>query len=365
MVCKALVVGAYQRKLEEIARLGVELTCIVPPFWRQSGRDLVLERAHTEGYEMIVEPIRWNGSFHLFYFPGLGAHLSRLRPEIVHIDEEPYNLATFLATRLAIKVAARPLFFTWQNLHRRYPPPFSWLERYVLRHAQHAVAGNAEAADVLRKKRYPGPVSVIPQFGVDPEQFSPQPSRQWAVGSGKSFTIGYLGRLVEEKGLLVLLDAVRGLEAHWRLELYGHGPLLTKLKRQVQTLGLSDRVAFYQTVPSDVVPERLRRLDVLVLPSLTRRNWKELFGRVLIEAMACGVPVVGSTSGEIPNVIGEAGLLFREGDAAELHACLAELMASERRRAELAARGRVRVLERYTHQKIAEATVKVYRGMIA
>jgi glycosyltransferase involved in cell wall biosynthesis len=79
--------------------------------------------------------------------------------------------------------------------------------------------------------------------------------------------------------------------------------------------------------------------------------------------MACGVPVVGSTSGEIPNVIGDAGLRFAEGDVEALRACLAELQGSERRRAELSARGRVRVLERFTHEKIAQQTVQVYRAM--
>jgi quercetin dioxygenase-like cupin family protein len=93
------------------------------------------------------------------------------------------------------------------------------------------------------------------------------------------------------------------------------------------------------------VPSRLAQLDALVLPSLTRPNWKEQFGRVLVEAMACGVPVVGSDSGEIPRVIGQAGLSFPEGDAGALRASLAELMGSERRRAELGARGRIRVLE--------------------
>ena len=109
MISKALVVGAYQRKLEEIARQpDVELACIVPPAWRQDGRELRLERAHTAGYDLIVEPIRWNGSFHLFYFPGLGKQLARLAPDVVHVDEEPYNLATFLSTRLALRQAARP-----------------------------------------------------------------------------------------------------------------------------------------------------------------------------------------------------------------------------------------------------------------
>jgi glycosyltransferase involved in cell wall biosynthesis len=363
MVSKALVVGAYQRKLEAIAHQpGVELACVVPPSWRQDGRELRLERAYTDGYELIVEPIRWNGRFHLFHFPGLGRQLARLRPEVVHVDEEPYNLATFLAVRAARRVGARPVFFTWQNLLRRYPGPFAWLEREVYRQAPRAIAGNAEAATVLRHKGYRGAVDVIPQFGVDPELFSPERGAERA--EDRPFTIGYLGRLVEEKGLLVLLEAVAGLSGEWRLRLYGHGPQQVELVGRARTLGIAERTLIREPVASRQVPRLLRGFDALVLPSLTLPRWKEQFGRVLVEAMACGVPVVGSASGEIPNVIGDAGLRFPEGDASALRACLVELQGSERRRAELGARGRVRVLERFTHEKIARQTVAVYRAMV-
>lgn len=363
MVSKALIVGAYQGKLEEIARHpDVELACVVPPSWRQDGREQQLERAHTEGYELIVEPIRWNGNFHLFYFPGLGRRLSRLRPDILHIDEEPYNLATFLATRLALRQGARPLFFTWQNIYRRYPPPFRWLENYVLRKAPQSIAGSGEAADVIRRKGYRGRVAVIPQFGVDPIRFEPR--RNGPDPSG-TFTIGYLGRFVEEKGLFVLLDALDGLAGDWRLELFGHGQLQRQLQDRATSLGITGRVLFHPPVPSDDVPGVLHRLSTVVLPSLTRPNWKEQFGRVLVEAMACGLPVIGSDSGEIRQVVGDAGLLFPEGDAAALRFRLTELMASKHRLAELVARGRQRVLDRFTHERIAEATCVVYRRMLA
>ena len=282
-------------------------------------------------------------------------------PDLVHVDEEPYNLATFLAIRAARQMGARSLFFTWQNLPRQYPPPFSWIEREVYRQAPRAIAGNAEAAEVLRHKGYRGGIDVIPQFGVDPELFSPE--RRGDRPAGKPFTVGYLGRLVEEKGLPLLLEAVAALPGEWRLELYGHGPRQSELIARSRELGIAGRVLIRAPVPSRQVPELLRSFDTLVLPSRTLPRWKEQFGRVLVEAMACGVPVVGSTSGEIPNVIGEAGLHFVEGDAAALRARLAELQGSERRRAELGARGRVRVLERFTHEKIGRQTVQVYRAM--
>jgi glycosyltransferase involved in cell wall biosynthesis len=104
----------------------------------------------------------------------------------------------------------------------------------------------------------------------------------------------------------------------------------------------------------------MREFDCLVLPSRSRPNWKEQFGRVLIEAMACGVPVVGSTCGEVPHVIGDAGLVFPENDAAALAAHLRALCGSAELRADLARRGRARVLAKYTQQQVAEATVAYY-----
>ncbi|RMF29476.1 MAG: glycosyl transferase family 1, partial [Chloroflexi bacterium] len=173
MLSKACLVGAYQRKLEEIARLGVELLVVVPPSWRDERGTIPLERAYTQGYALAVEPVALNGHFHLHFYPRLGRWFRRFRPQIVHIDEEPYNLATFQAMRLARRYKTRALFFSWQNLLRRYPIPFCWMERYVLRQADYGLVGNREAARVWRAKGYRGPLRVIPQFGVDPELFRP------------------------------------------------------------------------------------------------------------------------------------------------------------------------------------------------
>ncbi|HZR99356.1 MAG TPA: glycosyltransferase [Chloroflexota bacterium] len=361
MLSKACLVGAYQRKLEELARLdGVELTCLVPPYWLQDGTPIRLERAHTRGYRLAVAPIRFNGHFHIFHFTGLHRWLAASRPDVVHVDEEPYNLATALALRLAQRRGARGLFFTWQNLLRRYPPPFSLWERYCFCAAEHALAGNREAVDVLRQKGYRGPVSVVPQFGVDPELFRPRPRAPRA-----EFLIGYAGRIVEEKGLHVLLDAVQGLPSPWRLQLVGSGPAQPALSRLAARLGIADRVEFMPHAPSVEMPAIVAGWDALTLPSLTRPNWKEQFGRILVEAMASGVPCVGSTSGEIPHVLGEAGLVVPEGDAAALREALARLQADARLRQELAGRGRERVLARFTHARVAEQTYRVYQAMLA
>jgi glycosyltransferase involved in cell wall biosynthesis len=361
MLSKACVVGAYQRKLEELARFDdLELTCLVPPYWLQDGQPLRLERAHTRGYRLAVAPLRFNGHFHLFHFVGLDRWLAALRPDLVHVDEEPYNLATGLALRLAERHGARRLFFTWQNLRRQYPPPFSLWERYSLRAAQYALAGNREAVDVLRDKGYRGPVAVVPQFGVDPDIFRPR-----ARPAQGEFVIGYAGRVVEEKGLHLLLQAAPHLDPGWRLQLVGSGPHQPMLARQAAGLGIADRVEFVPHAASTRMPALVAGWDALVLPSLTRPNWKEQFGRILVEAMACEVPCVGSRSGEIPHVLSDAGLVVPEGDPAALAAALQRLQSDVSLRRELGERGRARVLARFTHARVAEQTYAVYRRLVA
>jgi glycosyltransferase involved in cell wall biosynthesis len=360
MVSKACVVGAYQKKLEELARLPeMDLTVIVPPYWKDERGVLDLERQYTTGYKLIVEPMALNGHFHLHFYPGLGKQIRALQPELVHIDEEPYNLATAQALWLARRAGAKCLFFSWQNILRRYPPPFGLLERYVLSHADAAITGNAESVQVWRAKGYQGEMTVIPQFGVDPEVFQPK-----AKPAGRGFIVGYVGRLVEEKGVDLLLDALAGLQGMWRAYIQGSGPERESLKTRTRQLGLADRVSFDEWIPSPQMPAYYQQLDALVVPSRTRSNWKEQFGRVLVEAMACGVPVIGSDSGEIPNVIGDAGWIFPEGQVEALGAHLALLLQNPDLRAELGRRGRERVKAHYTQAQVARQTGEVYRNVL-
>jgi glycosyltransferase involved in cell wall biosynthesis len=382
MISKACVVGAYQRKLEELAASGeMELMVVVPPYWQEESRRIVLERLHTQGYQLVVEPVRFNGRFHAFHFPTLGRRMRDFRPDIVHVDEEPYNLATAHAVWLASRMGARTLFFSWQNLYRRYPPPFKWLESYCYRTASRGVAGSSEVAEVLRRKGFARPIEVIPQFGVDPDFFRPLPKRGSAdveaevksppethypspITHHSPFRIGYVGRLVEQKGILDLIEAAARLSGSWQLVLVGAGPLRPRIEALAKGLGVAGRLEILAGLPSARMPEVIGSLDVLVLPSRTRSNWKEQFGRVLVEAMACQVPVVGSDSGEIPRVIGDAGLVFPEGEVGALVAHLEALRADPALRRELGERGRARSLAHFTHARIARQTYEAYRSML-
>jgi glycosyltransferase involved in cell wall biosynthesis len=359
LVSKALIVGAYQRKAEEIARCGVDLTVLVPAAWHDRRGRQTVERMHTQGYELRVVPLLFNGNYHLHLYPTLKKVMRQIHPDLVHIDEEPYNLATWLGVRAARSTGAIPIFFTWQNLYRRYPPPFRWMEQTIYRTCPAGIAGNLEAANVLRRKNYSGDIRVIPQFGVDPMVFAPgdRVDRE----PGRPFQIGYAGGLIYEKGIDLLLQACASLRGEWRLVLAGSGEAEAWLRAQAISLGIADRVEMVCRLGSGQMPTFYRSLDVLVLPSRSLPNWKEQFGRVLIEAMACAVPVIGSTCGEIPNVIGDAGLIFSEGACGELRDHLQQLLDDSSERHRLGQAGRRRVLNCYTMAQIAAETVALYR----
>ena len=359
MLSKSCIVGIYQPKLEAIASQGVDLTVLAPPSWRDERGEQMLERARTKGYQLRAIPIRFNGNFHLHHYPTLAREIRRANPDIMHIDEEPYNLATWQALRLARRQGARSLFFSWQNIPRRYPPPFSWGERWALRHVDYAIAGSDDAAAVLRGKGYRGRLATIPQFGTSAEIFAPA-----TEVTDRPFTIGFIGRVVPEKGVEILLRALAMLDGEWRLRIVGGGSAATKMRRLAAELGIAERIIWRGQLPSTDLPAEYHQLDLLALPSLTRPNWKEQFGRVLVESMASGVPVIGSDSGAIPGVIGEAGMALPEGDVAAWAAALRDLRAAPERRQAMIAAGLRRFREHYTHDSIAAATVAVYRDIL-
>jgi len=357
IVSKALVRGAYQRTLEELAR-SVDLTVISPPGWREGKVSTALDRRFTTGYELIVTSIAFNGRYHIHFYPRLPGLLEKLRPDLVHVDEEPYNLATWLAIRAARRAGAKRVFYAWQNIFRPLPPPFGLLEKDVFRLTNRAIVASADAKEVLHQKGFARPVAIIPP-GLDVELYRPGQRR-----SADEFVVGYVGRLVPEKGVDGLIRACQSLTRRWRLRLVGEGEQRSSLETLSRALGISEHVEFVGAVPSLDVPSVLSSLDTLVLPSRTLPNWREQFGRVLMEAMACAVAVVGSDSGEIPRVIGDAGLVFPEGDDSALASHLQALQADPAWRHELGTRGRDRVLANFSHHNVAAQTLAVFRSAV-
>jgi glycosyltransferase involved in cell wall biosynthesis len=356
-----------QGKLRAIAQLNVDLTVVSPPHW--GGRDNELQRVKPDGYKFLVQTCHFSGTSsvrignHLHFYPGISNIIRQEKWDLVHIDEEPFNLATYHALKACRRYGARAIFASWQNSMKTYPPPFNLFERYVFKNISGAIAGSTEVLDVLSRRGFSWPAAPIPQLGVDTIMFSRKDASQLRrkLGIEGMFAVGFVGRFWPVKAVDTLIKAFALLPADCVLLLVGDGSERPKLKALAEELGINARVRWIPWVNSWDVAEYMNAFDALVLPSRTRWNIKEQFGRVLVEAMACETCVVGSDSGEIPKVIGDAGLIFHEDDEQELADRLRRLMEDTLLRQDLRRRGRERVIENFSYAKIARDTVNFYK----
>ena len=343
-----------QARLEALAFLPeVDLTVVAPARWPEARLNVPKTIESPPGFRLIRLPValaRRNNAF--FYLANLRRVLRDLRPDILHIEQEPCSTVT-AQWLWAAGSGPRKIVFTWENVEQHWRPPQRWWEQMALARADAFIAGSGGALELLRAKGWRGPIYLLPVVGVEAGAARFSPTRA-ELKLDEMFVVGYVGRLVHEKGIDVLISACETLPAA-RLLLMGSGPWPDRLPHR-------PHVIHRPAIAHAEVPTYLRAMDVLVLPSRTTRRWKEQFGRVLIEAMACGVPVVGSDSGAIPETIGDVGLIFPEGDAQALSECLSRLQANPALRLELVRRGRKRATE-FTHRRIAERTVEVYTSV--
>jgi len=347
----------------------LDLTVLAPKRWEAVlPRPLEIEAGSEARYRLVAASawFRRHAAFHVY--PRLFAILSQVRPDLIDLYEEPYTLIAWLVAwwRNQFSPGCRVVFTACQNIAKRYPAPFRQMERYVLQSADAAMALNREAVEVFRAKGYDGPFDVVPT-GIDPAKLRRVEASDLRNRLGLTRpTVGYLGRLVEEKGIATLLDAAAAMgSGDFQVLIVGDGPEKPALRQRADELRIAGRVVWADSIASDDVARYLSCMDMLVLPSLTRPHWKEQLGRVLIEAMACEVAVVGSSSGAIPEVIGDAGLVFPEGDAAALRAALDRVLSDSAFRLDLMALGRRRAETEFAWTTIARQIRTVWQAALA
>jgi glycosyltransferase involved in cell wall biosynthesis len=337
VVSHPAVLGVNQLPHAELLSLGWDVTLVVPDRWKHEyqpdgfDHEVLPELAGRVIGRRVLNP--GTVQRHV-YFPGIGRLLRRLRPEFVFVEEEPTSLPA-MQWGLACKFAGVPFALQMdENLDRPYPRVAKLIRAWTLRHAAFIAARSPAAARLAHAWGYQRPTPVVPH-GVP----------EWPNGSAGlkngTFTVGFAGRLVEEKGIWDLVEAMKGV-SDARLLLVGNGPLAGDLRK----VGLpGDRMELRTDMTHERMPEAYGELDVLVLPSRTTPTWAEQFGRVLVEAMWCGVPVVGSDSGEIPWVIKTTGggVVFEEGDVEGLRRALLRLRDQPAERMALAKTGRAAV----------------------
>ncbi|MDQ2730389.1 MAG: glycosyltransferase [Armatimonadota bacterium] len=359
-----------QPKAEQLAQFpDVELRVLAPDRWQHYGkwRSPQVPTNPLYGYEVgrVLWPWVGPAQFYLHWYPGLARLLKEFRPEIIDLWDEPWGLVSAHACWLRNRLlpTAKIVAETEQNIPKKLPPPFEWFRTYTLKNANFAVARNVEAVDVLRNSGYAGPAETVPN-AVDTTLFRPLDRSQCRQDLGLSgYVAGYVGRLVEEKGLMDMVDALKHTPSDVQLLFVGTGPMGAALEARAAAIGRQQQVRVLPGRPLEDLPRLMNALDVLVLPSRTTARWKEQFGRVIIEAHACGTPVIGSNSGAIPEVVGKGGLIFPEGDGSALAAALCLLRDRPFSAREMGEIGLQQVKTHYTWERVAHRMRVIYKTL--
>lgn len=343
----------------------VEVHLVVPAVWHEFGRTLIAAPAGNPRLKLHILPICFPRagpmSWYLHFYPGLRRLFREVRPDVVHLWEEPWSIVALQARIL--KGRAAMVLEVDQNILKRLPPPFEAIRKQVLANTDHVLSRSPHATEVVEARGYRGPVTPI-GYGVDLSTFRPEGPRA-ARPDFPGLRIGYIGRLVEEKGLDDALDAIAKTARPVSLAIMGEGPYGARLRQRVAELGLQERVTFQGWgTPADVAAF-MRSLDLMVLLTRTTKAVREQFGRVIVEAQACGIPVVGSESGAIPSVIGDGGWVVPESDPAAIVALLDAIAADPGVLSDKSAAARRNVAARFTYPAVAEALVAACAAAVA
>jgi glycosyltransferase involved in cell wall biosynthesis len=338
-VTRSSVVPEWRARDLVLRRGGADLTLVSAACWNEGGRALQLDRG---GDDFIVAARTFGSHPNLFVYDPrpIWRALRRGPVDIVDAHEEPCSLAAAeigLLRRL-LRPSAKLVLYSAQNIYKRYPWPFRMLEHLALGAASGVYVCNEAAGRIVAHKGFSGTVAVLP-LGVDLTRFAPVD--HGAPPGSAGLRVGYVGRLEPHKGVEVILDAIVP-EPDWSLDIVGEGEHEATLRERVGRYAIESRVRFRGHVAHADLPALYRSLDVVVVPSLITPRWQEQFCRVAVEAMASGVPVVASASGALPEVVGDAGVLFPPGDAVALRQSLRDLVGDPDRRRELGRRGRAR-----------------------
>jgi glycosyltransferase involved in cell wall biosynthesis len=316
--------SSHRARERALAASGAEVTLVVPTAWEPGGLELEAEPA-VRVIELEVSRSEDVNRHRYKDGAALRRVIEQAQPELLDIHEEPFSIAARQWLRAA-PPGLPAVLYTAQNIDKRFPPPFSKYERSALARASGLYPCSHQAASVVRGKGFRGLIDVIP-LGFDPSLFR--------VGqqslTDPELVLGLFGRLVREKGVrdavfvLERLNSVRPA----RLVLVGSGPESSHALRLATDLGLDGRVELHEWAPSGKVAEHYRRCHLVLVPSTATVTWAEQFGRVIVEAQACGAVVVGYASGSIPEVGGEAAVLVPEGRVDQLADAVVEVTTDE------------------------------------
>ncbi|CDK40711.1 glycosyl transferases group 1 family protein [Halorubrum sp. AJ67] len=303
----------------------------------------------------------------VYFLQGLSESIERIDPDGVITHGEPWQFITGQTGWICNRLGVSHAVFSWENLDR---VPSSrvkrGLESLVYSRIDGIIAGSEATETRLRNRGFDGPITTAPQTGVDTEKFSPDVDgtdvrSSFGIGADSPLVL-YAGRLVAEKGINVLVDAVPAVskavpEAEFLI--LGTGPMEDELRSQIDKTVDTDRVTLVtERQPYSRMPKIYNSADIFTYPSVTIDDWAEQFGYATVEAMSCGVPVVTTECGALPSVVGDGGLVCPEHDAGSLADRLSDLLTDPEYRREIGNAARERASTKFSLSGVAKTQVE-------
>jgi glycosyltransferase involved in cell wall biosynthesis len=357
VVWQSLVVGSYRSFFNSLAKViaSGQIYLFCPQRFKELGFQQVPcapfeapfdgSQSRFHAYALPV----WFLHTQVVFYRGLCLHLWRIArqqrsSQVVFMSiGEPYAVTTFVQLLFAKLIFGRRLFFCFyalQNIYKDFSWPLRILQAIVFHYTHLALVLGKEHEEVIRRHGFKGRALYFPLW-FDRRRFflgdqltallQNIPSADIRL-SEETFKVGFVGSTSRAKGVLDLLavrdQLQRDERSCWSFMVVGAGELAGEIPAHL-AIKAGDAPSFYLgPLPMERVADFYRSLDVLVVPSRTMPNWKEQFGRVIIEAWACGCLVIGSDSGEIPYLIDDERYIFAEGDVAMLTAKLRSVYAA-------------------------------------
>jgi len=328
------------------------------------------DQTFSPDYNIILLKMRLAGKSAHSY-KGLFKTLSKLNPDVVQIYDVPWGavVTQVILWKKLFKKKTKIVLYDFENIDDPHKEEFLYslfyyklLQKFNIKNLDGLLAGTKEVENILRKKSFKKPAYVMGN-GIDETVFKKKDVSKLRkeLGLENSFVIGFSGQFIEQKGILTLIDAASLIkDKNIKLLLIGFGIFTPKIKEYLKKKGLQDKALVVDKKLGPLVADYINCMDVMVIPSETTKYWKEQFGRVNAETMLCEVPAIGSSSGSIPEVLGEAGLIFKEKNPEDLKEKIVKLMNDKELRKKMVKKGKEIALKYYTFDKRAEQTYDFY-----
>jgi glycosyltransferase involved in cell wall biosynthesis len=380
----AYVYSAYRAKIEALSEYhDLNITLITPEFGLEGGGQKVYAEQYTgEQYHHIILSGYFTGKLNFFVFKNLKSTLQSLNPDIILLEEEywtqiaaqvTYITKKFFPHTKLILLSCENMCHIWEKeaetLYQKFRyTSFHFIEKYVISKLDGLIFQLPgvwqDFENRIDKLGFKGKRGILPQLGVDYNRFADNSPKLQKIRAELSiddntFIYGYIGRIIPEKGIEDMIHTFENWDKdNTKLIIIGNGDAeyVNQIKQLVRTLKLDDIVIFKNAIPFEDIPAYFQLFNISILLSHTTPIWKEQFGRVLVESMAAGTPVIGSDSGAIPLVIGDTGYIVAEQNIQAIRQTLIEAFENKKKYTRLSQLAQNRAEIEFSYKAIALKT---------